>query len=191
MTSTLIQTYAAHGYEVLDLAVAEQNDRFVSVGGDKSVFLWDVATAQTVRRWGGAGGHSGRVECCAFGGEGDAVVLTGELLLESWGGEEEDGEEVVERRRRGNTRRRYTEEAEGKSNGEGRGCWEIGRSRQQIVDCKKEKAWWNEEAEERDRAETTRKALTTSTRQFRFNSQNLGYQAALRTTHHDFHRGQG
>lgn len=73
-TSALIQSYSAHGYEVLDLAVADANDRFISVGGDKTVFLWDVATAQTLRRW---SGHAGRVNACAFGGEGDSVVLSG------------------------------------------------------------------------------------------------------------------
>jgi len=59
---------------VLDLAVSADNARFVSVGGDKTVFLWDVATARTLRRY---GGHAGRVMCCAFGGEGDAVVVSG------------------------------------------------------------------------------------------------------------------
>ncbi|KAK3712087.1 hypothetical protein LTR37_009178 [Vermiconidia calcicola] len=73
-TSKLIQTYSAHGYGVLDLAVSEDNARFVSVGGDKTVFVWDVATAQTVRRF---SGHSGRVNACCFGGEGDGVVVTG------------------------------------------------------------------------------------------------------------------
>jgi mitogen-activated protein kinase organizer 1 len=76
-TARLIQTYSAHGYEVLDLAVSSDNARFVSCGGDKSVFLWDVATAQTLRRFGGGGGHSGRVQGVAFGGEGDSVVVSG------------------------------------------------------------------------------------------------------------------
>ena len=61
---------------MLDLAVAEGNDRFISVGGDKTVFLWDVATAQTLRRF---GGHLGRVNACAFGGDGDSVVVSGKL----------------------------------------------------------------------------------------------------------------
>lgn len=73
-TKRLIQSYRAHGYEVLDLAVSEDNARFVSVGGDKTVFLWDVATAQTTRRF---NGHAGRVNACAFGGEGESVVVTG------------------------------------------------------------------------------------------------------------------
>lgn len=49
------------------------------MGGDKTVFLWDVATAQTLRRF---NGHSGRVEAVAFGGEGgegsgESVVVSG------------------------------------------------------------------------------------------------------------------
>lgn len=73
-TSKLIQTYSAHGYEVLDLSVSNDNSRFASVGGDKTVFLWDVATAQTLRRF---AGHVGRVNAVAFGGEGDSVVVSG------------------------------------------------------------------------------------------------------------------
>lgn len=78
-TSRLIQTYTAHGYEILDLAVTTDNSRFVSVGGDKTVFLWDVASAQTLRRF---NGHVGRVNTCAFGGEGgegsgESVVVSG------------------------------------------------------------------------------------------------------------------
>lgn len=72
--SGLVQTYSAHGYEVLDLAVTDDNARFASVGGDKQVFLWDVATARTLKRW---GGHFGRVNCVGFGGDGDSVVVSG------------------------------------------------------------------------------------------------------------------
>ncbi|KJZ80523.1 hypothetical protein HIM_00373 [Hirsutella minnesotensis 3608] len=42
----LIQTYSGHGYEVLSIDVSADNERFVSAGGDRTVFLWDVATAQ-------------------------------------------------------------------------------------------------------------------------------------------------
>ncbi|GAB7342879.1 hypothetical protein MBLNU457_g0999t2 [Dothideomycetes sp. NU457] len=75
-TSTLkqLQTYSAHGYEVLDIAVADANDRFVSGGGDKTVFVWDVASATTLRRF---TGHLGRVNAVAFAGEGDSVVISG------------------------------------------------------------------------------------------------------------------
>src|SRR5690606_36920062 len=74
----LIQTYSAHGYEVLSLSVSSDNQRFASSGGDRSVFLWDVATAQTIRRFGGAaGGHTSRVNCVRFGGEADGVLVSG------------------------------------------------------------------------------------------------------------------
>lgn len=73
-TSRLVQTYSAHGYQVLDLDVSSDNARFVSGGGDKTVFLWDVASASTIRRF---TGHAGRVEGVAFGGDGDSVVISG------------------------------------------------------------------------------------------------------------------
>ncbi|KAL8953781.1 MAG: hypothetical protein Q9222_000398 [Ikaeria aurantiellina] len=72
--SGLVQTYCAHGYEVLDLSVTEDNARFASVGGDKQVFLWDVATARTLKRW---SGHFGKVNCVDFGGEDGSVVVSG------------------------------------------------------------------------------------------------------------------
>lgn len=56
---------------MLDVAVTDDNSRFVSVGGDKQVFLWDVANARTVKRW---AGHGGRVNCVGFGGEGSVVA---------------------------------------------------------------------------------------------------------------------
>ncbi|KAL7812245.1 WD40-repeat-containing domain protein [Trichoderma gracile] len=77
----LIQTYAAHGYEVTCLAVAADNESFVSGGGDRAVFLWDVSRAVTTRRFGGSGaaqgGHSARVNCVSFAGEGDSLVASG------------------------------------------------------------------------------------------------------------------
>ncbi|EOO01484.1 putative mitogen-activated protein kinase organizer 1 protein [Phaeoacremonium minimum UCRPA7] len=75
----LIQTYAAHGYEVLSLAVASDNARFASSGGDRAVFLWDVTTAQTLRRFSGNGvhGHGSRINCVAFGGADDSLVISG------------------------------------------------------------------------------------------------------------------
>ncbi|KAL7956461.1 WD40-repeat-containing domain protein [Trichoderma compactum] len=74
----LIQTYAAHGYEVLSLAVASDNESFVSGGGDRAVFLWDVSRAVTTRRFGGnAQGHSARINCVSFAGAGDSLVVSG------------------------------------------------------------------------------------------------------------------
>ncbi|KAL6706310.1 hypothetical protein ACN47E_005600 [Coniothyrium glycines] len=70
----LVNKYTAHGYEVLSIDVNEANDRFVSTGGDKTVFLWDVQTAQTVRRW---TGHAGRVNRGVFGAENGSIIATG------------------------------------------------------------------------------------------------------------------
>ncbi|KAL1602072.1 hypothetical protein SLS59_005240 [Nothophoma quercina] len=65
---------SAHGYEVLSIHVNSDNDMFVSTGGDKTVFVWDVQTAQTVRRF---TAHSGRVNRGVFGGDGDSIIATG------------------------------------------------------------------------------------------------------------------
>ncbi|PHH63462.1 hypothetical protein CDD81_5841 [Ophiocordyceps australis] len=73
----LIQTYSAHGYEVLSLAVAGDNERFASGGGDRAVFLWDVASAKTTCRFGGTQGHTARINSVCFAGEGDALLVSG------------------------------------------------------------------------------------------------------------------
>lgn len=62
---------------MLDISVATDNASFASVGGDRSVFLWDVATAQTIRRFGGNQGHSARINSVAFAGNGDSVLVSG------------------------------------------------------------------------------------------------------------------
>lgn len=72
----LVQTYKVHGYEVLSLDVGTSNEHFVSAGGDRSVFLWDVATASTLRRFGGLHGHTGRINAVKFAGESDSVVVS-------------------------------------------------------------------------------------------------------------------
>ncbi|KAF1813899.1 WD40 repeat-like protein [Eremomyces bilateralis CBS 781.70] len=69
-----IQTYHAHGHTVLDLSISTSNARFASVGGDRLVFLWDVASATTLRRF---GGHVGRVNAVAFAGDDDTVLASG------------------------------------------------------------------------------------------------------------------
>ncbi|KAH8434539.1 WD40 repeat domain-containing protein [Aspergillus melleus] len=77
-TTSPIQKYEAHGYSVLDVAVASDNARFASVGGDRQVFLWDVEQGGTTRRW---SGHGARVEAVQFAGEGDSVVVSGEFTF--------------------------------------------------------------------------------------------------------------
>lgn len=70
----LLQTYSAHGYEVLDIAVSADNSRFASVGGDRQVFLWDVAEGKTIRRF---TGHAARVNAVAFAGTDDSIIVSG------------------------------------------------------------------------------------------------------------------
>ncbi|KIW44208.1 uncharacterized protein PV06_05235 [Exophiala oligosperma] len=77
-----IQKYVAHGYPILDIAVSRDNQTFASVGGDRSVFLWDVASGGsegTSRRFGSNTnqGHSSRINCVAFTGDGDTVIASG------------------------------------------------------------------------------------------------------------------
>lgn len=74
-----MQSYAGHAHEVLDIAVSADNARFVSVGGDKQVLLWDVSEARVLRRF---DGHSGRINACAWGGDGreEGVIISGEYM---------------------------------------------------------------------------------------------------------------
>ncbi|KIW68736.1 hypothetical protein PV04_04660 [Phialophora macrospora] len=79
-SSRPIQKYAAHGYPILDIAVSADNQTFASVGGDRSVFLWDVQNNEgTSRRFGSntSQGHTSRITCVAFAGEGDSVLVSG------------------------------------------------------------------------------------------------------------------
>lgn len=72
--SQLIQTYAGHGYEVLSLSISATNAHFLSSGSDRNVFLWDVSTAKTLRRFGGNQGHTARVNSVEYGAEENVVV---------------------------------------------------------------------------------------------------------------------
>lgn len=54
--------------------MSADNAKFASVGGDKAVFVWDVVSAQTIRRF---SGHVGRVESVRFAGDGDSVLISG------------------------------------------------------------------------------------------------------------------
>lgn len=47
---------SGHGYDVRDVAVSADNSKFASAGGDRQLFLWDVATGQTIRKF---AGHDG------------------------------------------------------------------------------------------------------------------------------------
>ena len=78
VTTAPIQKYAAHGYPVLDISCSADNQTFASVGGDRSVFLWDVQAASTIRRFGGTQqGHTSRINAVAFAGAEDSVIVSG------------------------------------------------------------------------------------------------------------------
>jgi len=70
----LIKAYTgAHNYEVTDVAISADNGRFGSVGGDKYVILWDVATGNTIRKF---YGHNAKVNCVAWNKD-CTVLVTG------------------------------------------------------------------------------------------------------------------
>lgn len=56
---------------MLSLACSHDNALFASCGGDKLVFLWDVGTAQTIRRF---EGHWGRINCVDFNADASVLV---------------------------------------------------------------------------------------------------------------------
>ena len=66
-----IKRYEAHGYDVLDIAVTDDNSRFASCGGDKTVFYWDVVTAQTIKRF---IGHFSRVNAIDLNFDGSVIA---------------------------------------------------------------------------------------------------------------------
>ncbi|KAI5780865.1 WD40-repeat-containing domain protein [Geopyxis carbonaria] len=68
---TKVQTYSAHGYEVLSIACSHDNALLASSGGDKLVFLWDVSTATTLRR---LEGHWGRINTVEFNADASILV---------------------------------------------------------------------------------------------------------------------
>jgi mitogen-activated protein kinase organizer 1 len=80
----LIKNYTGpHAREISQVCVADDCARFCSVGGDKSCFLWDVATGAVARR---LEDHAARVNCCAFCAPGDQLLATGsyDRTLKFW-----------------------------------------------------------------------------------------------------------
>jgi len=78
-----VKTYTGpHNQEVNDVAIWDDNSRFASGGGDKHVFLWDVTTAQVIRKF---AGHDRKVNAVALGPE-ENVLLTasGDKTVRVW-----------------------------------------------------------------------------------------------------------
>ncbi len=68
----LVKTYVGHGYEVRDAAITRDNSKFASCGGDKQIFLWDVASGNFIRK---LRGHDNTVNAVCFAAE-DGVLLS-------------------------------------------------------------------------------------------------------------------
>lgn len=85
---TEIKVFAGHGYEVMSITVygilclfwcvcfktqssSHDNAKFASSGGDRSVFLWDVATGTTTRR---IPGHMGKIHVVEFNQDASVVA---------------------------------------------------------------------------------------------------------------------
>ena len=64
-TKLTLKEYAGvHAREVRDATASRDNSRLVSCGGDRGVFVWDVKTGQTIRRF--AGHDAFGVNCVKF-----------------------------------------------------------------------------------------------------------------------------
>lgn len=69
-----ITTFAGHSHEVFGVAIALDNSRFVSCGGDKLVIVWDVASARAVRK---LSGHTHRVNAVALNADASVALSAG------------------------------------------------------------------------------------------------------------------
>jgi len=70
----LVKTYkGVHGYGVRDVAITGDKDRFISVGADRTAFIWDVSTGSIIRR---IQSHNQRTNCIALN-KNDSVFVTG------------------------------------------------------------------------------------------------------------------
>ncbi len=67
--ATPITSYSAHSHAITALAISPTSSHFASGGQDKAVLLWDVATAQVLRRF---TAHVGKVQDLVFAGSGSA-----------------------------------------------------------------------------------------------------------------------
>ncbi|KAL9105508.1 MAG: hypothetical protein Q9227_009338 [Pyrenula ochraceoflavens] len=76
-TTTPIATYSAHAHPILSLTISPQNTTFASSGGDRTLFLWDVSTTQTIRRFSPqtSSSHTAKINAVTFAGDGGESVL--------------------------------------------------------------------------------------------------------------------
>jgi len=67
-----VKTYkGAHNQEVNAVLISDDNAKFASAGGDKDFFLWDVTTAQVVRKF---TGHERKINSLAWGPKEEVLI---------------------------------------------------------------------------------------------------------------------
>ncbi|EPQ31770.1 uncharacterized protein PFL1_01102 [Pseudozyma flocculosa PF-1] len=77
-----IKSYGAHSHEILALSISSDNMQFASGGGDKSVYVWDVASGTILRRF---NAHVGKVNVVEFCGVPSNASAGGDSLLSAAG----------------------------------------------------------------------------------------------------------
>ena len=66
-----IKTYSGHGKDIFGIVVSKDNSRFASASADRQVFLWDVSSGKTLRRF---AGHTHRANCVAFNSDSSVII---------------------------------------------------------------------------------------------------------------------
>jgi len=72
-TGKIIKIYRGHGYQIVGIAVHQDNSQIASCGGDKTPFVWDVSTGKVIRKF---KGHEQRLNCISYNKE-CTVLVTG------------------------------------------------------------------------------------------------------------------
>jgi mitogen-activated protein kinase organizer 1 len=69
----LVHRYIGHGYEIVDVAISDDNARIVTCGGDRCAFVWDTSTGGIVRK---LFGHEQRLSAVALNADA-SIMFTG------------------------------------------------------------------------------------------------------------------
>jgi len=63
--------YSVWHQKIFKIFSAQDNAKFVSSGGDKTLFYWDVSTGQTVRR---IAAHNGKIPAVSLNEDASVIV---------------------------------------------------------------------------------------------------------------------
>jgi len=69
----IVNTYVGHGYQVVDVAVSNDNSLIASCGGDKTPIIWEVESGRITRKF---RGHEQKLNCLALN-EDSSILITG------------------------------------------------------------------------------------------------------------------